>query len=106
MQFIPGALSSARSPRAWVRGLANETYNGAACSCIKRSFIYLPATHKTEDKSFFLIYKMCDVNSIPANLRNSKPWTIYQNSLDFTKFPLTKVSTLKKSVRVHFALRK
>ena len=44
--------------------------------------------------TFFLIYKVCDVNSIPANLRNSKPWTIYQNSLDFTKFPLTKVSNL------------
>ena len=33
-------------------------------------------------------------NRIPANLRNSKPWTIYQNSLDFTKFPLTKLSNL------------
>ena len=39
--------------------------------------------------AFFLVYKVCDVNSIPANLRNSKPWTIFQNSLDFTKFPLT-----------------
>ena len=28
------------------------------------------------------------------NLRNSKPWTIFQNSLDFTKFPLTEVSNL------------
>ena len=41
--------------------------------------------------AFFLVYKVCDVNSIPANLRNSKPWTIFQNSLDFTKFPLTEV---------------
>ena len=49
---------------------------------------------KPKTIAFFLIYKVCDVNSIPANLRNSKPWTIYQNSLDFTKFPLTNVSNL------------
>ena len=40
------------------------------------------------------LFKVCDVTSIPANLRNSKPWTIFQNSLDFTKFPLTEVSNL------------
>ena len=44
--------------------------------------------------ALFLVYKVCGVNSIPANLRNSKPWTIFQNSLDFTKFPLTEVSNL------------
>ena len=32
--------------------------------------------------------------ALPANLRNSKPWTIFQNSLDYTKFPLTEVSIL------------
>ena len=46
--------------------------------------------------ALFLVYKVCDVNSIPANLRNSKPWTISQNSLDFTKFPLTEdIKTLR-----------
>ena len=44
--------------------------------------------------ALFLVYKVCDVNSIPVNLRNSKPWTIFQNSPDFTKFPLTEVSNL------------
>ena len=41
--------------------------------------------------AFFLVYKVCDVNSIPANLRNLKTWTIFQN---FTKFPLTEVSNM------------
>ena len=34
--------------------------------------------------AFFLMYKVCDVNSIPANLRNSKPWTFYRNSLEIS----------------------
>ena len=47
--------------------------------------------------AFFLVYKVCDVNSIPAHLRNSKSWTIFQNSVDFTKFLLTKVRTEEES---------
>ena len=34
--------------------------------------------------AFFFMYKVCDVNSIPANLRNSKPWTFYRNSLEIS----------------------
>ena len=36
---------------------------------------------------FFLLYKVCDVNSISANLRNLKPWTIFQNSWILPNFP-------------------
>ena len=37
--------------------------------------------------AFFSVYKLCDVNSISANLRNSKPWTIFQNSWILPNFP-------------------
>ena len=53
-----------------------------------KNFCYI----KLKIIAFFLAYKVCDVNSIPANLRNSKPWTIFQNFLDFTRIPLTEVS--------------
>ena len=38
--------------------------------------------------AFLLVYKVCDVNSIPANLRNSKPWTIFQTSPLFYQISL------------------
>ena len=56
--------------------------------------------------TIFLVYKVCDVNSIPANLRNSKPWTIYHYSLDFTKFPLTKVSNLVYVIFTNMRMQK
>ena len=41
-------------------------------------------------KPKIIVYKVCGANSIPANLRNYN----LLNSLDFTKFSLTKVTNL------------